>query len=71
MRKRFEQQNPLDAILIPDLKIDGKSRDELPKLLAALQYIFITPELNEAVFLILEQKVLAGKQNTGCPGMSL
>ena len=49
MRKRFEQQNELDAQPIPDVKIDGKSRHELPQLLAGLQYIFITPDLNEAV----------------------
>ncbi len=46
MRKRFEQQNQLDAELIPEVKIDGKSRHELPQLLAGLQYIFVTPDLN-------------------------
>ena len=50
MRKRFEQQNELDAELIPDVKIDGKSRHELPQFLDGLQYIFVTPDLNEAVF---------------------
>lgn len=71
MRKRFEQQNELDAELIPDVKIDGKSRHELPQLLAGLQYIFVTPELNEAVFQILEKKVLGDKQATGRLGLSL
>ena len=71
MRKRFEQQNELDAQLIPDVKIDGKSRHELPQLLAGLQYIFVTPYLNEVVFEILEKKVLGGKKATGRLGMSL
>ena len=71
MRKRFEQQNELDAELIPAVKIDKKSRHELPKLLAGLQYIFVTPNLNEAVFSILEDKVLADKKATGRLGMSL
>lgn len=71
MRKRFEQQNELDAQLIPDVKIDGKSRHELPQLLAGLQYIFITPELNEAVFAILEKKILGDKKATGRLGLSL
>ena len=71
MRKRFEQQNELDAQLIPDVKIDGKSRHELPQLLAGLQYIFITPELNEAVFDILEQKIVGDKKGKGRLGMSL
>jgi len=71
MRKRFEQQNSLDATAIAEVKIDGKSRDALPKILAALQYIFITPELNKEVFAILEQKVCGNKQQTGRLGMSL
>lgn len=71
MRKRFEQHNQLDADLIPDIEIDGKSRHSLPKLLAGLQYIFVTPTVNEAVFEVLEQKILGGKQATGRLGMSL
>ncbi|MCA9734192.1 ISNCY family transposase [candidate division KSB1 bacterium] len=71
MRKRFEQQNELDAQLIPDVKIDGKSRHELPQLLAGLQYIFITPKLNEAVFEVLERRVLGDKKATGRLGLSL
>ena len=71
MRKRFEQQNELDAQLIPDVKIDGKSRHELPQLLAGLQYIFVTPDLNEAVFEILEKKILGDKKATGRLGLSL
>jgi hypothetical protein len=71
MRKRFEQQNTLDATLIPDVKIDGKSRHQLSPLLAGLQYIFITPGVNEAVFQILEKKILAGRKATGRMGMSL
>lgn len=71
MRKRFEQQNELDAQLIPDVKIDGKSRHELPQLLAGLQYIFVTTELNEGVFAILGKKVLGDKKATGRLGLSL
>lgn len=71
MRKRFEQQNTLDAMPISEVEINAKSRDEFPKLLAGLQYIFVTPSLNEAVFKILEEKVLSDKQATGCLGMSL
>lgn len=71
MRKRFEQQNELDAEPIPEVKIDGRSRHELPQLLAGLQYIFVTLDLNEAVFEILEKKVLGGKKATGRLGLSL
>ncbi|MEL6629405.1 MAG: ISNCY family transposase, partial [Bacteroidota bacterium] len=39
--------------------------------LAGLQYIFVTPQLNEAVFTVLERHILAGKRSTGRLGMSL
>ena len=71
MRKRFEQQNTLDADLIPEIEFDLKSRHQLPQLLAGLQYIFITPDLNEAVFEVLEKKILGDKKRTGRLGMSL
>lgn len=71
MRKRFEQQRELDAELIPDVKIDAKSRHELPQLLAGLQYLFVTPELNEAVFEILERNIIKKRKDTGRPGLSL
>src|SRR3972149_578212 len=65
MRKRFEQQKKLGVRSIPDRIIRGlplKSRDELPPILRALQYIYVTPELNEEVFRILETKVMKGKK---------
>jgi len=71
MRKRFEQAQELDAELIPDIKLDSRSRHQLPKLLAGLQYIFITPDLNESVFKILEEEILVGRNKMGCLGMSL
>lgn len=61
----------LDATPIPDVKIDSKSRHQLPKLMAGLQYIFVTPDLNEQVFWILEEAVLKDKKTTGRLGMSL
>ena len=71
MRKRFEQQMSLGATPISEAWVDLKSRDAFPKLLAGLIYIFETPELNESVFTILEEKVLGGKKKTGRLGMSL
>jgi hypothetical protein len=47
----------LSTIAISDVKFPLKSRDELPPVLKALQYIFITPELNEKVFALLEDKI--------------
>lgn len=71
MRKRFEQQQKLDATLIQEVTFDSRSRHELPQLLAGLQYIFITPELNEQIFELLETSVSKGKKATGRKGMSL
>ncbi|MEJ7684078.1 MAG: hypothetical protein WKG06_40740 [Segetibacter sp.] len=56
MRQRFEQQMNLRTVAIADVKFPLKSRDELPPVLMALQYIFVTPELNEKVFAVAGEK---------------
>ncbi|MFQ5630995.1 MAG: ISNCY family transposase, partial [bacterium] len=71
MRKRFEVQYELGATPIEKLEIPSKSRDEMPAVLRALQYIYATPELNQQVFDILQEKVMAGKKRTGRHGMTL
>ena len=70
MRQRFEQQMNLRTVAISDVKF-SKSRDELPPVLMALQYIFVNPELNEKVFALLEKKICHGKKKTGRKGMDL
>ena len=71
MRKRFEQQKKLGVLSISEVKLPLKSRDELPPMLRALQHIYVTLELNEEVFRILEEKVQKGKKKTGRYGMDL
>lgn len=71
MRKRFEIQYELGATPIEELDIPLRSRDEMPPVLRALQYIYTTPELNNKVFDLLEKKVMAGKKKTGRAGMTL
>ena len=72
MRKRFDPQIELGQTPIEQVPLPLKSRDELPPILAGLQWIFQTPEINEAVFELLEQSVIGDKQeNTGRPGMDL
>lgn len=71
MRQRFEQQMRLSTVAIGDVKFPLKSRDELPPVLKALQHIFITPELNEKVFSLLEIKICSNKKKTGRKGMDL
>jgi len=56
MRKRFEVQYELGATSIECIDIP-KSRDELPPVIRALQYIYVTPEINEKIFTLLESKI--------------
>ena len=71
MRQRFEQQMNLRTVAISDVKFPLKSRDELPPVLMALQYIFVTPEINKKVFELLEKKICSDKKRTGRKGMDL
>lgn len=72
MRKRFEVQYELGAPPIEKIQIPLRSRDELPPVLRALQHIYTTPELNEKIFNLLEDKIMSGiNMKTGRPGMSL
>ncbi len=71
MRNHFQVQlglgqTPIEKVIIPE-----KSRDELPPVLAGLQWIFTTPQINEQIFKLLEEKVCGNKKQTGRPGMDL
>jgi IS5 family transposase len=71
MRKRFDSEIHLGQVPIETVVIPLRSRDELPPILAGLQWIFTTPEINSSVFKLLEEQVQGGKKNTGRPGMDL
>lgn len=71
MRQKFEQQTTLGITPVSEVKFPLRSRDELPPVLKALQYIFVTPGLNEKVFSLLDEVVCKGKMKTGRPGMDL
>src|SRR6266487_1688797 len=71
MRKRFEVQLALGKTPIEKVILPLKSRDELPPILAGLQWIFATPELNSQIFDLLEQRVVGYKKTTGRPGLDL
>jgi hypothetical protein len=72
MRKVKEMQMKLGEINLADITFDLRSRDEIPKLLMGLQYIWCTPEVRGKVFEILE-KIVPGdtRSDTGRPGMEL
>jgi len=71
MRKSFEVQLSLGAVPIEKVEIPTKSRDEMPPVLAALQWIFVTPEVSQEVFELLEKSIISPKKSTGRPGMDL
>jgi hypothetical protein len=71
MRRRFNPEptfhtTPIEKILLP---LD--SRDELPPILAGLQWIWTHPTLKTAILALLEARLLAGKIATGRTGMDL
>jgi len=72
MRKIREPQMQLGAVDISEIRFDLRSRDEIPKLLQGLQYIYCTSELREEVFKILERIIPEGTDsNNGRRGMDL
>jgi hypothetical protein len=71
MRQPFEPQPDLQIIPIEKIRLPLKSRDELPPLLAGLQWIWMHPTLKAEIFGLLEAEILGGKQATGRTGMDL
>ena len=72
MRKIINSQLEFGQVDISQIKFDPKSRDDIPKILRGLQYIYITPILREAIFELLDKQVAPeiNKKN-GRPGMEL
>ncbi len=75
MRHVMNAQASLGEWPIGDIVLDLKSRDDIPKLLVGLQYIYKTPGLREEVFAILQDVIprhVDGKKAShtlGRPGM--
>ena len=71
MRHSFQTQPDLQITPIEKIRLPLKSRDELPPILAGLQWIWMHPTLKAEIFALLEAKILAGKKATGRTGMDL
>ena len=71
MRKVIDLQMEFWRKDIANIGFDLQSRDEIPKLLMGLQYLYSTSSIREAVFKILKQIVPKKNQETGRPGMDL
>ena len=72
MRYTKKPQMKLGEIAISEIKINLKSRDDIPPLLLGLQHIYTNLDLREAVFVILEENILVDiDPQNGRPGMDL
>ncbi len=71
MRKVIDLQMEFWKKDIANIEFDLASRDEIPKLMMGLQYIYTTPLIREKVFNVLKQIVPKKNHNTGRPGMDL
>src|SRR5664279_1943733 len=79
MRDTFPAQRAIGQIDIADIKIDVRSRDDIPLILLGLQHIYCTDTLREKVFEIIKDilptQVVNGQAKPvsaelGCPGMN-
>jgi len=71
MRKVIDLQMEFWKKDIANIEFDLQSRDEIPKLLMGLQFIYRTAAIREKVFNVLKQVVPKKSQETGRPGMDL
>jgi transposase, IS5 family len=71
MRRRFNSQPTFQTTPIEKIVLPLDSRDELPPILAGLQWIWTHPTLKTAILALLEARLLAGKKATGRTGMDL
>ena len=55
MRKKYEEQMIFGEVDIAEIGMDVRSRDEMPKVLIGLQYIYTNIELRKEVFNILDK----------------
>ena len=75
MRKVIDPQLQFGEQDIGAIHLDPKSRDDIPQILRGLQYIYVTTELRERVFAILQEVIPQGVEgqadpDTGRPGMA-
>ena len=71
MRKR-EASDDLFVVPIESIRIDEKSRDDIPALLRGLQHLYAEKRLRTELFELLEQHVAAHRDHAnGRPGMML
>lgn len=70
MRNRFEVQLALGATPIEKLDFPT-TREVTSAVMKSLQWIFVTPEVNQAIFQVLEDSISPKQKNIGRKGMDL
>ena len=72
MRRTFNPQLELGATPIEEIRFNARSRDDIPKLLAGLQYIYTHEPTRDAVFDVLSNHIGESLDfDNGRPGMDL
>ena len=68
-------QNPqlqMGEVDISQIKFDPRCRDDIPRILRGLQYLYVNRELREAIFQLLESNISPNvAKDNGRPGMTL
>ena len=72
MRKSIDPQLKFGNVDISEISFDPKCRDELPRILQGLQYIYVTSSIRKEIFSKLESLIPKNiSKDKGRPGMDL
>lgn len=72
MRKVFHNQMRIGEVSIEDIEISIKSRDDVPRVLLGLQYIYKDKVIRKELFELLDSVIPPNiNKNNGRPGMEL
>ena len=71
MRSTINRSPTLGVVPIEEIEIDVDSRDDIPRILRALQEIWQRPQSRDRILQVIQDQVGDGvRQDTGRPGMS-
>jgi hypothetical protein len=71
MRYHYQAEPDFQITPIEKIRLPLRSRDELPPILAGLQWLWMHPTLRAEILALLEAAVLAGKEATPFPRLAL
>ena len=72
MRVVQNEQMTIGEVDVSKMSFDYKSRDDIPKILKGLQFVYTNLALRSAIFELLEAQVAPKvSKSVGCPGMPL